>query len=384
MKIFPILYSRASTGKIQQWQIISDGDAFYTVAGQQDGQLTRSSPNKCLGKNVGKKNETSPESQAELEATAKFEKKIKEGYREDISEIDDIGFVEPMLAKKYEDYFHKLKFPVAKSPKMNGIRCVIHIRDGKLGAFSRKGEQFFCVEHILEDVGFVFEKNPNAILDGELFNPKYKNELNVIASLVSVNRKAKDVTPEDEQKSKEIVQYHVYDGYEFNGVQKETPYSERIGEIEKLLINRKYTYPLGYEMVFNDEQVRKELKETAKKGEEGIIIRILDSPYENKRSKYLLKLKNFSDAEFEIVGFTEGSGNWAGCAKTVICKIGKPTRDSGDTFESNIRGTMVELADLWKNKNKFVGQYATVTYQELSPYGVPLIPYCGLPFRNFE
>ena len=59
----------------------------------------------------------------------------------------------------------------------------------------------------------------------------------------------------------------------------------------------------------------------------------VDSPYENKRSKNLLKRKEFKDAEYLVVGMEEGDGNRTGTAKHLICKDEK--RGKG---LSNIKG----------------------------------------------
>jgi hypothetical protein len=118
MKQLPILYSRTSTGAIQQWQIIVTDDKFCTVEGQKDGKLTTSLPTVCKGKNIGKANETSGEDQAIKEAKAKWQKKIDGGYHEDIGDIDTETFTEPMLAHKYGE--HEVSFPLASQPKLDG------------------------------------------------------------------------------------------------------------------------------------------------------------------------------------------------------------------------------------------------------------------------
>ena len=54
-------------------------------------------------------------------------------------------------------------------------------------------------------------------------------------------------------------------------------------------------------------------------GYEGQMIR-QDAVYENKRSKGLLKRKEFITEEYEVVEVHEGQGNWAGYAKRLILK----------------------------------------------------------------
>jgi hypothetical protein len=74
-KVFPVLYKYSTKGVAQQWQIIVDGDSFYSIDGQVGGKLTTSAPTICKPKNVGRSNETTAEQQSLLEAEAKFLKK---------------------------------------------------------------------------------------------------------------------------------------------------------------------------------------------------------------------------------------------------------------------------------------------------------------------
>ena len=150
---FKTLYSRTNTGAIQQWQVIVGENFYRTIYGQKDGQLVTTDPSLCLGKNLGKANETSPAEQAVKEAQALYKKKLKEGYKEDLSAIDDEGFFEPQLAKQFEDYKDKVKYPLALESKLNGIRCILTAK----GAFSRKGEEFFCLNHVKEEAAKIVD-----------------------------------------------------------------------------------------------------------------------------------------------------------------------------------------------------------------------------------
>jgi hypothetical protein len=77
--MFKTLYKLTSTGAIQQWQIfVSVNGHYWTRYGQVDGAIVETNPTKCKRKNVGKINETTEEEQAILEATSKYEKKLKE------------------------------------------------------------------------------------------------------------------------------------------------------------------------------------------------------------------------------------------------------------------------------------------------------------------
>jgi hypothetical protein len=116
----PTLYSRTSTGAIQNWTIEIQDDAYCTHFGQVDGKQQTTAHTICRPKNEGKANATTGAEQALKEAKALWKKKKDSGCFEDINDIDKMTFTEPMLAKKYEDYADEIEFPVYSQPKLDG------------------------------------------------------------------------------------------------------------------------------------------------------------------------------------------------------------------------------------------------------------------------
>jgi DNA ligase-1 len=104
-------------------------------------------------------------------------------------------------------------------------------------------------------------------------------------------------------------------------------------------------------------------------GYEGQILRV-DAPYENKRSKSLLKHKSFIDEEYTIKDICEGEGNRTGTAGYMVFETveGKP-------FKSNVKGTWEETAEMLKSKKKLIGKQATIKYFNLTPDGIPRFPF---------
>lgn len=103
---FPTLYKLTSTKAVQQWTISVDDTTITTTYGQVGGAMLTTSDTVTEGKNLGKKNATTPAQQAIAEAKAKWEKQRKKGYVEDVvaataGKVDDVieGGVLPMLAK---------------------------------------------------------------------------------------------------------------------------------------------------------------------------------------------------------------------------------------------------------------------------------------------
>ena len=109
--------------------------------------------------------------------------------------------IKAMLAHKYNE--DKADYPAYIQPKLDGVRCLFT----KDGAFSRAGNQFMNVEHIEYDLKPVFNRYPNLILDGELYNHGLKDDFNKIISLV----KKKKPTNDERNEAEQLVQYHMYD-----------------------------------------------------------------------------------------------------------------------------------------------------------------------------
>src|ERR1035437_1261890 len=85
MKTLPTLFKRTSTGAIQEWSIGVEKNTIITIHGQTDGKKQTTHDVIKEGKNIGRSNETTPAEQALMEATSKWEGKIKKGYVEDVS-----------------------------------------------------------------------------------------------------------------------------------------------------------------------------------------------------------------------------------------------------------------------------------------------------------
>lgn len=81
----------------------------------------------------------------------------------------------PMLAKNFEKEREKI-LPneiLYVSPKLDGIRCVVSFskRSNRLLFFSRAGTMFECCDQFIEPALIpLFQKDPNLVLDGELYN----------------------------------------------------------------------------------------------------------------------------------------------------------------------------------------------------------------------
>ncbi len=352
------LYSRTATGAVQVWWAEQDGDKYTQSYGQQHGAIVTTDPTVCLPKNVGRANETSGEAQAAKEVKALYTKKLKTGYFENIEDIDKLQYVEPMLAKKFDDRKAKVVYPVIVQNKYNGARCVAT----KDGLFSRKGEKFLSCPHIEEDLAPFFKHNPDAVLDGELLGVGCKEKLNETMSLI---RRTANITPEHLAKTREMILYHTYDCYGFKGIEKSSTYPVRQAALDIAMFDTLYIRPVPSVLCCNEEEVMEHFQTLIDDNEEGAIVRVIDAPYENKRSSYLLKLKPEDDDEAIIRDITEGTGNWAGTGKRITLEW------KGLTFDATFKGTYEEAVIFLYNKEFWIGRTVTFLYNGLTGLGVP-------------
>ena len=141
------VYKKDSKGKIRSVTISASDGIVAQSAGLVDGaKTTHTSASKP--KNVGRSNETTAEEQAILEARAKVDKKLKEGYFKTIEEAETTEVILPMLAKEYGKEKHKINWAtdrVYAQPKLDGMRCISFPGNKKI---SRKNTPIENMDHI--------------------------------------------------------------------------------------------------------------------------------------------------------------------------------------------------------------------------------------------
>ena len=356
------LYKRDSKGKVRIWTIQfgfnnENKAGTRTISGLVDGQKVISKWNLTKAKNVGRRNATTAKAQAEFEAKAEWAKNVAKEYFVDVKAIDSYTAFRPMLAYDFT------KSPVTSGitqPKLDGIRMVVNTR----GLYSRSNKKIVSVPHIAEALADFIKDHPTVTLDGELYNHDLKDNFQRLTSLV---RKTANLGTLELAESKELVQYHIYDMFDI--ANPDMTFMHRYHWIQNNvhLVDKKAVglYLVPAAICDTREEIDAMYRVYLQVGYEGLMVR-QDAAYEHKRSKHLLKRKDFITEEYEVVEVHEGQGNWAGYAKSLTLKM-----PDGTTFSSGIKGSQAKLKALWDNPDIC---WATCRYFELSNEGVPRFP----------
>jgi DNA ligase-1 len=356
----PILYKRSVSGKISTWKIIVNNNSYYTITGYIDGIKTQSNPTVCEAKSY-----CTAEEQALKEAQAIHRKRIELGSFENINDIDTPVFFKPMLAQDFNDHKSKIKYPVYSQPKLDGIRCIVRAD----GMWSRNGKKIISAPHVFNALSPLFDINPDLIFDGELYADKFANDFNAICSLVKKTKPTSD----DLIKSAESIQYYIYDLPSSN-----KKFSLRLDDLYDLDLPECCKKVLTV-VCIEEHVIQHYYEQYVEQGYEGQMIR-LDSEYESKRSKSLLKHKSFIDEEYTILDVVEGEGNKTGMVGSFIFE-----NKEGKRFNSSPKFNWEVCKQMWNERDTLIGKQATVKYFNLTPGNspVPRFPYV-IAIRDYE
>jgi ATP-dependent DNA ligase len=397
----PTLYNTTiGTTRSKQWSIsvLDNGNntfIIHTEHGMTGGKQVLHDTLITEGKNKGKKNETTPQQQAILEAERDWEKKVKQGYTEQQKQTQIVEeekprlktkekpgrLLKPMLANEFDMEKEKsVSFPVFIQPKLDGVRCLIYKNNNQIVFQSRQNTIYEEFSHLLPELQHLmsqFTDQEELILDGELYTHGMPFE-----RITSMVRSSKS-----KRKNIEELNYHVYDCFysgDSNLSKNQMPYSERYQVLKGAFGHTIYSKLILVET--NTANSKRDIEDfhthytNLINPYEGVMIRTPNGSYKQQgRSKDLQKYKKFMDEEFEVVGHHEGTGAHAG---TPIFEC-KSNVNVEKIFSVTMQGTLESKRGMMENVLKYYGKMLTVKYQEKSSEGIPRFPV-GLAFRDYE
>jgi ATP-dependent DNA ligase len=383
--------------------LVKDLEKNLELKGEDIYKMTVSIPTYVtVGKNLGKKNATNVLTQALIQARSKYLKKMQES-----SERENRKRFFPFAVHKYDavpkDTTKHLRLPIAVQRKLDGGRaCAYYDTDLKVPVmYTRKLKDLYGNDHVLEELKIFFtvinDKYPGVYLDGELY--KHGLSLQTISGMMRRDKTSKTAEREmkdNPDKAKLKLQYHIFDLFFPNGkkTEQEMPYAERkiiMDDIFKIAgenVSLKFLVKVKTHIVSTFEEETKLYEQFLGEKYEGSIVRNLDALYEfgvNKeiRTYQVRKRKPRYSAEYEIVGYTEGTQGKDTGAIIWILTTGKDDGKKKKIVPLQFTSTPVgmdyeERYSLFKNmtpetfSKNYKGKPMTVEYDDISEDGVPL------------
>lgn len=264
-----------------------------------------------------------------------------------------------MLASQYDEKLvAKMKFPAMAQLKMDGMRFNAIVRSGKCELKSRSGKTVDLLGR-LEQEFIVMAGGRNLVFDGELVVDNEGALLDRQTGNGILNKAVKGTISEQEAKRVRATLWDVipYDRF-VKGVDKES-YMTRFTLLQSMS-HPKTIRIVEHKVVANIEEAQAIFEKYLAEGQEGIILKNLNSPWEDKRSKNLIKFKGEMDCDLRVVGVQPGTGKYEGKLGALICESedGVIKVDVGSGFKDFQReenypiGTIVAVKYNARIKNK--------------------------------
>lgn len=204
---------------------------------------------------------------------------------------------------------------VVAQEKMDGMFVVVNFNAHSIRTRSGKAFNPDLFEALWKDL--VPEMVEGKVLHGEIitFDKNWKQNPREISNGI-LNSTLKKETPLGNFK---IFVWDVVDFSSEKGKKDETTYLERFGMVPKIS-RGKVVVPVNSRIVSSMKEIQVFYKEILSKGGEGLVIKNGEMPWENKTSKFQLKMKNEVDLDLKIVGYNPGEGKFKGQVGSIICE----------------------------------------------------------------
>lgn len=476
--VLPALYTIDQKGKERIWKIWVVKATVYKSYGETKGALTPSFRT-FNGVNDGKKNSTTPEEQAKREAERDWVKQLDKDYHpktkeglelekrvmaakkkqggvnvnidaiirnrggeiekdgsfagkkgngdegkdanEGEDEEDNTPEVLPMHCQpwlfepkclKYFDFDNGVYI----QPKLDGIRCLARIKNGKVFLLTRQGKEMQWLNHLRDEIKlFLTGKDTALYLDGEI----YAHSITGTANYDEKKKKYTYVAVEDGEKE-ESPELDVEQRFDvISGAarpKRNTPHplegqlclhvfdiADPSGELDQdqrfEILKRLFSSPIAKsgrcshirrvetKVIYYVEEIEDYHDEAAQEDYEGVVLRARDLYYEShNKSLRMRKYKHFIDEEYPITDILCANGVGRENFRWVCEKIVE-SPDTGEqiltTFKAKPMGTREQRWHWYDNSDEYLGKLLNVRYQHLSYEGVPRFPR-GTHIRDYD
>lgn len=256
------------------------------------------------------------------------------------------------------------------SRKLNGLRCAYIGTECR----TRQNKKINGVDHIIKDLQAM--GYDNMFVDGELL---YKNKEGLSDSEAFQKGAGIANSKSGDKSQLKFVIFDMFPLKEFWSGKSKEPYSIRSKDLDELEEKLKFHPTDNIEVVpriyhgYDHSKIWEWLQYAEDNDWEGCCIN-LDKPYECKRTKSLIKVKQFYDATLRVIGYEEGSGKNKGALGSLIVKYKDGKSGVGYGYSDQIR------KDLWEKRDELIGKLIDIKYKEETKdknTGLPSLQFAG-------
>jgi ATP-dependent DNA ligase len=270
-----------------------------------------------------------------------------------------------MLASPITDGAEHLVWPMIAQTKSDGMRFNAIVSSDSVQYFSRAGQEVELYRNL--DRSFITllhdaYEGQTTVFDGELLVLDSNGNVLPRAKGNGILNKAikGTITPHEASRVTAVL-WDAIPHTDFTQDYSAIPYRNRLRQLEGALPKSHYPNIQCVQSwtAFSYEDAHLLFQDHLSRGEEGIILKTVDGPWENKRSKHMLKLKDIRENEFVCVDWVEGTGKYAGMLGAIVVESadGKVRADVGTGFSDADRLNITP--------DSVIGKIVTVQYNTL-------------------
>ena len=373
-----VLVIRNARDKVQsaRYKLFQEGNTYIIerYTGQFGGKITQQ-PTKIIEKGKAKR---SVLQQAKLEYNSLIKKAVDKGYKKladltktkfdeiSVEELNDIvptiktdanGNIKVQHAKSSNNCANSvLDKEFFASRKLDGVRVSMKLINGAIATSSRGGGNYDVPTTLIrenEQLLSFFKKNPDIILDGELYVHGWP-----LQKISGACRKKEWIES----------RHAPLEFWVFDIIDPKVNFNERLDiliDMNLELEGNKKVKILEHVFVEGWTRIKKLHDKYISEGYEGLVLRKPNKKYSpGAKNSDWIKVKEYQDAEFEITGISEG------LREEDFCFVLKTK--AGKSFKAKPMGSREVRAEYLENWPLYVGKLGTVQFFELSEDKVPI------------
>jgi DNA ligase-1 len=270
---------------------------------------------------------------------------------------DLIPTFEVQLAHKFEAKRVEKLDKIGIEPKLDGVRCITVVQDGKVNIYSRKGKTLDAQDAFAKTFMPELASLGDGVFDGELYGKDFKS------TIEQVRRKHDaDVSG---------IKLHVWDWMPVDDwVEQNTSLTTQDARetLEDLSIGSKCKFvEVVPRMIVHPREVRKYHDMYVEQGYEGAMVKLLDSTYKFGRGHNVMKYKHFDTADLSVTSFEEGEGKYQGMLGALV--VARPHKGSTIRVKVGSGFSDKQREEIWANRSTYRGKTVEVQYFEVTPDG---------------